>query len=66
MDVIKVLGHIESYAVENLARCVVDKLEFDMLEVFAYKFTGAKVFDAVGAENRFLIAGAKWVEQPEH
>ena len=65
VDVVEVSGKIERYAVEHFARGVVDELEFDMLELFAYKFACAEVGDIACAEHRLLVARPEWVETLE-
>ena len=62
MDVVEVPRHIEGYAVDYLARGVIDQLQLDVLQVLAHQHASAKVLDVARAECRLLVAGSVGVE----
>ena len=62
VDVAEIFGCVESNAVDYLARCVIDKFEFYMFQLFAYQLACTEVHHFAGAEHRFHVA---WPERVE-
>ena len=63
MDIVKISAHVESDAVDDLTRCVIDELELDMLKVLANEHTRAEILDVASAESGFLVSGSKRIEE---
>ena len=64
-DVLEVRRHVEGYAVDYLAACVVHELQLYVLQILAHKLACAEVLHAHGAERGLLVAGAEGVEQAQ-
>lgn len=62
VDVGEEMGFVEGDAVEDLAGGVIHQFELDMFELSADKLGGAEVHHVAGAEHRFVVARAEWVE----
>ncbi len=50
--VLEMLSHIEGYAVEHLARCIIHKLKLDMLQIAPYKLARTKIHHFPSAGSR--------------
>ncbi len=63
---LEMTGHIERYAVVDLAAGVVDKLELDMLAVASDELRRSEILDVAGAEHRLLVSGPERIEAVQH
>ena len=64
MNMVEVGCHVESYTIDHTAGSVVDQFEFYMLQIAAYEFARAEVFDTSGAECGLAVAGTEGIEKP--
>ena len=64
MNILEMLTHLESYAIEHFAGGVIHKLQFYVFQILTNELARAEIHYRPHTEHRLVVTRAKGVESP--